>query len=316
MHRPRPILIILVGLVLIAPLVLFSGGAYVSDWGRQIHRTDSLYNTIFVYERGSIVTLRFGRREAVPIQSQVNTRDLSEHMLEYSKMMFCGLFYQPRPERVLVLGLGGGVIPRQMHTYFPDAEIDAVEIDPAIPPIAEKYFGFQTDDKLKVYVDDGRIFIKKHLRDKEKKDAKYDYVVLDAFNGDYIPFHLMTREFLEEVRDVLTDDGVVVANVFYTNRLFDAEFRTFAEVFGTTQVYLGRESGNAMIAAVKPEEQALTMRQAVEIARDIQKDIEPSFSLPRIAGMMAEDIHPDPDVRILTDDRAPVNWLKEQDRNN
>jgi spermidine synthase len=117
-----------------------------------------------------------------------------------------------------------------MRHYFPEMEIDVVEIDPEIPPIATKYMGFSTDDKLRVQVEDGRVFIKKRLRH-NPPEPKYDMVILDAFNGDYIPFHLMTREFLEEVKGAGRRRRGV-ANVFSSNRLFDAEFKTFVEVFG------------------------------------------------------------------------------------
>lgn len=311
-QKLKAILITLIGLAIVIPLLLLSSGSAITQWGRQIYRADSLYNTIFVYERGSIVTLRFGRRNTVPIQSQVNKRNLKVHTLEYTKMMFCGLLYQPEPERVLVLGLGGGVIPRQMRDYYPEAYIDVVEIDKAIPPIAEKYFSFKPDEKMKVHVDDGRMFVKKRLRDKEAD--KYDIVILDAFNGDYIPFHMMTREFLEEVSGMLADDGVVVANVFSNSQLFDAEYQTFSEVFKQCQVYLGQESTNAMITAFGPEGCLLGKREAVEKARQIQKDIQPSFSLIKVAARLEEKLRPDPEAMILTDDRAPVNWLKEQER--
>ena len=74
--------------------------------GRVIHEKNSLYNSIFVYQEGSVVTMRFGKRAGLHIQSQVDMENLREHLLEYSKMMFCGLLYNPQPKRMLVLGLG------------------------------------------------------------------------------------------------------------------------------------------------------------------------------------------------------------------
>jgi spermidine synthase len=154
-----------------------------------IHKKNSLYHRISVYRSGSVVTLQFGKQPAVPMQSQVNLRNLREHMLEYTMLAFCGLLYKPEPERLLVLGLGGGVIPREMRHYFPELEIDVAEIDPEILPIATEFFRFREDDKLKVHIDDGRMFVKKQLG--RSPAVKYDIVILDAFNGDYIPFHLM-----------------------------------------------------------------------------------------------------------------------------
>jgi len=233
-------------------------------------------------------------------------------MLEYTTMTFCGLLYEPEPEKVLVLGLGGGVIPREMHHYLPALEIDVVEIDPEVPVIAKQFFGFREDDKLKVHIADGRMFIKKQLR--RDPVPKYDLVILDAFNSDYIPFHLMTKEFLEEVKSVLADDGVVIANVFYTNRLFDAELKTFLAVFERCQVFIGDHSGNAMLVAPGPAGPTLTIEDAVERAKILQRKHKLAFNMLTVARQLQPNIRPASRAKVLTDDRAPVNRLRTQQR--
>jgi spermidine synthase len=187
------------------------------------------------------------------------------------------------------------------------------EIDPDIPPIAAQFMGFKEDEKLKAYVDDGRMFIKKQLR--RNPVPKYDMIILDAFNGDYIPFHLMTKEFIQEVKGVLTEDGVVIANVFYTNRLFDAEFKTFISVFGRSQAFFGAASGNAMLVSPGPACPILTEQEAVEHAEQIQQLHSLSFDLVEIAKLLRPDALPDSKAKMLTDDLAPVNWLREQETN-
>lgn len=281
------------------------------DLGRLIYRKNSLYHRIFVYQRGSVVTLQFGRKPPVHMQSQVNLNNLRKHMLEYTMLAFCGLLYKSQPQRMLVLGLGGGVIPREMHHYFPEIEIHVVEIDPEIPMIAKRFFGFREDEKLRVHIADGRMFIKKQLR--REPVPKYDLVILDAFNSDYIPFHLMTKEFLEQVKGVLAEDGVVVANVFYSNRLFDAELRTFLAAFGRCQVFLGAYSNNAMLVAPGPAGPTLTPREAVGRANVLKRKHKLDFDVLKVAKQLRPDILPDSHAKVLTDDRAPVNWLRKQE---
>jgi spermidine synthase len=290
--------------------LLSAGSVKGSNWGRVIYKEDSLYQRIFVYKYDSIVTLRFARQPVTQVQSQVNLNNLRQHLQEYTAFTFCGLLYKAEPNSVLVLGLGGGVIPREMHYYFPSAEIDVAEIDPQILQVARKYFGFTEDDKLRVHINDGRVFIKQQLRKGILK--KYDIVILDAFNGDYIPFHLMTKEFLEEVKDVLSDDGVVVANVFSNNRLFDAELRTFLAVFGRCQVFAGIHSTNAMLVSPGQKGRLLSVEEAVNQAGILQRDVRFSFDMLMVANRLRPYIRPDPGARVLTDDRAPVNRLREQ----
>lgn len=297
---------------LLMSILLLSARSASRDAQREVIRKDSLYQTIYVRRQGAIVTMQFSRRNYAPIQTQVNLSDLREHCLEYTRLSFCGLLYQPQPEQILVLGLGGGVIPRDLRHYYPQAAIDVVEIDRDIPPLAKEHFAFEEDEKLKVHVEDGRMFVKKRLR---KEDApKYDIVVLDAFNGDYIPFHLMTKEFLEEVSHVLAPDGVVVANVFSTNRLFDAEMATFIDVFDRCQIFQGRSSGNAMLVALGPKAPMPDPDELMKAAQALQEKHNFAFSLPAVARTIRPHLKPDPDAKVLTDDRAPVNWLKEQEK--
>jgi spermidine synthase len=288
----------------------FIKSAIAQKLGQVVYYKDSLYQRIFVYQNGSVTTLRFGRQPPIQAQSQVNLNNLREHMLEYTMLTFSGLLYKPEPKKILVLGLGGGVIPREMRYYYPEIEIDVVEIDPEILPIAKQFFSFREDEKLKAHISDGRIFIKKQLRDDPV--PKYDLIILDAFNNDYIPFHLMTKEFLEEVKGVLSDDGVVIANVFYRNRLFDAEFKTFLSVFERCQVFLGTYSNNAMLVALGPKAPTLTPSDATNRAKMLQEKLKPAFNMLWVARRLRPKLRPGKYAKVLTDDRAPVNQLRNQ----
>ena len=310
MMRVTRKIVLVVALCCAAAYLFCVDAARSSGPGNLIYKKNSLYQRVYVYRDGPVMTLRFSKRRPRVIQSQVDLSNLRKHMLPYTRHMMAGLLYNPRPRRVLVLGLGGGVIPRDLHHYYPQAQIDVVEIDPAIPPIAKRLFGFKTDERLRVHVADGRIWIKQQLQ--RNPNVRYDMVVLDAFNSDYIPFHLMTREFLLEVRRILAPDGVVIANVFYTNRLFDAELKTFLEVFGRCQVFYVPESTNAMLVSPGEALPTLTRGQAMDRSEKLQRERGFQFDLPGVARQLRKDVVPDGSARVLTDDRAPVNWLRWQ----
>jgi len=309
----RMVLSVLMVAVLFCVILLCceSAVAGTSRWGQVVHQKDSLYHRVFVYRSGSFVTLRFGKRPSVPIQSQVKVDDLRAHMLEYTGLSFCGLLYNSDPNKILVLGLGGGVIPREMHHYFPEAEIDVAEIDPEVESVAKEFFGFRTDEKLRVHIEDGRIFIKKQFR--VKPVVKYDMVILDAFNSEYIPFHLMTKEFFEEIKGILADDGVVVANVFYTNRLFEAEFKTIQAVFDRCQVFSGASCSNAMIVGLGGGAEELTVREAVSRGQAVQSRVR-GVNMVAVARQLSPNPRLGSSTKVLTDDRAPVNRLRTQQR--
>jgi len=142
-------------------------------------------------------------------------------------------------KRVCVIGGGGGVVPRQYLTDYEWVEhVDLVEIDPRVVEIAEEYFhlydypGHDPENpKLVAHVCDGREFFRKY------PDRKYDLIVLDAFGlGGRIPFHLLTREYLEEVRSHLNPGGMVALNIISSldgkrSRFFKAVAKTLEAVF-------------------------------------------------------------------------------------
>ena len=297
--------------LLLAALLSLTVLASAQDQEQILYQKDSLYHRIFVSRQGDIVTLRFRKRQGRIVQSRIDQSDLGRHMLEYTTLTMSALLYNPEPRNILILGLGGGVLPRRLRYHFPDAHIDVAEIDAEVPDVAQRFFHFRTDDHLAVHVADGRVFIRK-LRRKDPV-PKYDLVILDAFTGDYIPFHLMTAEFLQEVQSILSDDGVVAANVFYTNRLFDAELATFLHVFDRCQVFRGSASTNAILVAAAQGGASLTPDQARERAERLQLTHHFPFDVRNVAAALDPDVVPHRGAPVLTDDRAPVNWLRDQD---
>lgn len=112
--------------------------------------------------------------------------------------------YTPKVRDVLCIGLGVGIVP--MDFAAEGAQVDVVEINPAIVPVAEKFFHLEPA-QLHLTIDDGRHFLNRCTR-------QYDVVVLDAFLGDSSPSHLLTREAFAAIRRVLRPDGTLVINAF------------------------------------------------------------------------------------------------------
>lgn len=162
-------------------------------------------------------------------------------------MMFASLLMIEPPKSVLIIGLGGGTMSNTIHHLYPDAIIDNVEIDPAVVKVARKYFDFIENDKISTIEADGRIFIKRAALRKQS----YDWIILDAFNGDYIPEHLLTKEFLEETKALLSENGVVAANTFSSSALYDYESATYYDVFGDYYQVQTQRRSNRIILATK-----------------------------------------------------------------
>src|SRR5262245_33806018 len=186
-----------------------------------IYEKNSAFGPIIVTEdeRG-LRTLRF--EKGGPRQSVVKPGDPDHLELPYARTALAGLALSPEPRRILVVGLGGGSLPMILRAHYPEATIDAVDIDPHVVQVAKQYFACKEDGRMRAHVEDGRKFI-------ERTTQPYDVIFLDAYGNDSPPAHLTTAEFLAAVRRAVRPDGVVIGNLWgrYSNPLYDAMVRTY-----------------------------------------------------------------------------------------
>ena len=271
-----------------------------------IHEERSKYRDITVTQVGDRRCLLFNVHRGDRNQTCMMVDDRDLLVFDYTRMSFSGLLLKPDPEDILVIGLGGGSIPMTFADLFPNAKIDVVEIDEAVVRVAEEYFYYSDTDNMTVYVDDGRPFIKRA----GIRGQKYDYIVLDAFSGDYIPEHMLTREFLEEVKAIMTEDGVLVANTFSTSRLYDHESVTYQRAFGEFYNFKLPTSGNRIIIT---QLDTLPPRgEMVEESRRIAPSLEKyGVPLTDYARRLTTIVDWDMSRRELTDQYSPGNLLRD-----
>jgi spermidine synthase len=266
-----------------------------------IHTERSLYRQVLVYDDGSERCLCFTRLCAIGRQSCVDLHQPDYLVFDYTRMMLGALLLSPAPRRVLVIGLGGGTLPHALEQLLPEANIDVVEIDPAVQRVAEQYFAFRPDARVRVYQEDGRAYVRRMLR----TDLRYQLIMLDAYDHQYIPEHMLTREFLEEVRSLLAPGGVVAANTFSSSRLYQNESVTYASVFGA---FYNLKSNNRVILA-----EAGTLPGLDEIRRNADQ-LGPALtklgvSMPALLARFTTSPDWDPNARVLTDQYSPANLL-------
>lgn len=212
---------------------------------KTLHNQRSLYQNVLVIERMGEICLQFSVRVDVRNQSCMRIDRPKEMVFSYTKMMMASLLLLDDPTSILVVGLGGGTLPMALQDLFPQASIDAVEIDPAVVDVAEKFFHFEPGPNMTVFTQDARVFGRRAA----KQGKTYDLIMLDAYNGEYIPEHLMTAEYLQETRALLKPGGIVAANTFAISRLYDSESATYLRVFGTFLNFRLPESANRVILA-------------------------------------------------------------------
>lgn len=271
-----------------------------------VHQERSMYRNILVEDTGNLRCLKFNVKSHKTNQSCFLKSEPNRLVFNYTKLLFSGLLVNPNPERILIIGLGGGTMSNTLHQLFPTARIENIEIDPAVIKVARQYFDFFENDSVTSQAKDGRIFIK---RAKMKGEA-YDWIILDAFNGDYIPEHLMTKEFLQETKDLLTDNGIVTANTFSVSKLYDYESATYQAVFGDFYQVKNKKNENRILLAGK---KALPQKTALEANLTAMHDRLRPFgvNILQVFDSMTFDKDWQLDSPVLTDQYSPANLLNQ-----
>lgn len=272
----------------------------------ELYRAKSLYRDIYVVQKNELLCLKFSipRREDTS-QSCKNLKQPLQLVFNYTRMMMASVLVNPDPKSILIVGLGGGTLPTALHDMYPEAEIVTAEIDPAVAKVARKYFDFKENEKNKVVIKDARLYIKRAAL----KQQQFDLVILDAFGSDYIPEHLTTVEFLEEVKQVLSPKGVLAANTFSSSKLYHYESSTYAEVFGRFYVVRTNKSSNRMILYSMDEESLSIENIEKNVAllgpRLKKYDVDAELMLRSIETMPTWD----KGAPALTDQYSPANIL-------
>ena len=211
----------------------------------------------------------------------------------YLVLPFAGL--RERPERIAILGNAAGTTARAYGHYFPDTEVDGVEIDGELTELGRRYFDLDNPN-LRVHHEDARPWLR-------RSEGGYDVIMVDAYRQPYIPFYLATREFFELVRDRLAPGGVVIVNAGHPEGNDDLESvlgHTMAEAFPTVLRDPIEPTNTLLLGAEGPASAARLRDRLGELPRGLRPVAEQSAAriAPRLDG-----------GRVYTDDRAPVEWL-------
>jgi spermidine synthase len=277
---------------------------------RVVFSQDTQYHRLSVVEDADTRYLRFDNS----LQSAMYIEDPLRTRFAYTDLFHLAKAYNPDAREILFIGLGAGSSEKRMLEDFGDVRLHAVEIDPVVAEVAHDYFEVPRDDpRLEISVGDGRRFL-------AADDARWDAIVIDAFFADAIPFHLVTREFLQLARSRLEPGGVIVTNAIGAiagpgSRLFRSIYQTYRTVFPTVLVHpaiLAGDQGdetfrNLILVAT---EQAAPQRVFLAQRWDEIRAAAPTAPDLRQAILDRHDeLIPTDDVPVLTDDYAPTDAL-------
>jgi hypothetical protein len=191
--------------------LFLAGGYYVESHRSTVHRERSFFgmHRISMQKEGNLVTLlhgntRHGRQSLDPGRRH---RPLAYYHPTGPVGKVFKEFSGPRAKKeVAIIGLGAGSIAAygeagQHFVYY--------EIDPAVERMARDYFTFLADSRAQIDVQlgDARLTLR------QAADKQFDMIIVDAFNSDSIPLHLLTREAFQLYKSKLADNGIMAFHI-------------------------------------------------------------------------------------------------------
>lgn len=230
--------------------------------GKTLINAEALYETDTAYSYYSVSDTSIGSDSVRVIatdklawQSGITLKDPQKPAFSYIKRFTEVMASHPAPNNVLLLGGGAYTLPTILAPQFPSTHIDVVEIDPALEKIAKDYFLYTSPTNVQIHNEDARVYT-------ENSTKKYDIIYVDVYSSIRPPFHLTTKEFVELLKNRLTTNGIVVANVIgsfeETYSQFPAsQLATYAHVFEHTGImpasnsYAASDKQNMILFASK-----------------------------------------------------------------
>jgi spermidine synthase len=286
--------------LILAPLLATAlHAAAASDY---VESFDTAYNSLTVERRGTVVELRARSHRGEFLESAVDLADPLTLVVPYTRTLYAGLFFQPRPERVLMIGLGGAGFHRLFAAAYPQSLLQTVELDPKVLELTETRLGFKPTDHTPVATMDGRLYVKRSTQ-------KWDWIILDAFRGGYVPPHLKTQEFYQECAARLADNGVFVTNLHASTELYYADLKTLASVFPQVVLFGTKGRGNVIACAVKYKAPAITQPANWPSAAVLNPPFQGHLDLDDIREERIDWPAAAASAQLLTDDFAPVEFL-------
>jgi spermidine synthase len=211
--------------------------------GLVVHQSQSDDGVIEVVDLGDTRSLHFGSH---PRQSSMSLIEPHSLELTYTQSMMACLLLMPKPERVLVVGLGGGSLVKFILHHFPKCVIDVVEYREDVVKVAHGYFGVPDNDpRLNIHVGDGYLYTQDRFY---QSDANYDLILVDAYDHTGMAASVGAQAFFDACANILTKDGVMSVNLWGSeNILFGQTMARINQSFeGRTMILPVENKGNVI----------------------------------------------------------------------
>ena len=203
---------------------------------------DESYPKPFVIDDGKSRFLYFNVRL---MQSEMSLKAPHDLAIRYTQKMMAFLLFQPRPKRIVLIGLGGGSLIKFCYQRMPGTQLTAVELDPNVIAFRDTFLMPPDDDRLQVLEADGGEFL-------ASTEKGIDALLVDAFDKTGFAPSLANREFFDNAYAKLSGNGVLVINLAGEKETYAGLIGEAMHVFDDQVIVISvPDDGNHVLYAFK-----------------------------------------------------------------
>ena len=206
---------------------------------RSIHKAITNEDSVDVSEIGGVRSLHLG---SDTIQSSMRVKEPNALELRYSRGMMVYLLFQKQPRDLVVLGLGGGSIPKYVYHHLPQVRTRVVEINPRIIEVARSHFYVpDNDERFEIIEGDGAAFLREN-------PGTTSMLMMDAFGSHGLPADLSSQDFFDSCFEAITLDGMCAINLWGSDKNYDVYLQRIETSFhGRMLVMPTGRPGNVVV---------------------------------------------------------------------
>jgi len=235
----------------------------------------------FLRKNNGRLSLHF---DHLAIQSEMHIDEPDALALGYTRTMMGFLLFQPQPEHIAMIGLGGGSLAKYCLRHLPKMRFTAVEINPAILEFRQAFHIPDDGSQFRVLCADGADYMRCD------EDDPLDVLLLDCFDGDCPPPQLCTLDFYADCYTRLSTDGILVANYWSGDHNGMDYIARIRECFANQVLVINAcEPGNKIVFAIKDNQ--FPLDAATLLQRAIEPDPHHPIHLQATAQKLLKQLH-------------------------
>lgn len=236
----------------------------------------------YVERDGNELTLQFG---PTSIQSHLNPDEPDRLLLGYTRTLLGFLLFVQKPQRMTMIGLGGGALPTYCYRHFPDSNIGVVEINPDVIALRDTFRVPPDDNRFAVHCADGADYV-------ARLAGTEDILIVDGFDvGGQAPT-LCTESFYRDCFNALTEGGVMAVNLSENARQHAGFIKRMQRCFGDNVIVVKAENcTNKIVFAIKHSGPDTTHSRKDLLQRATQLDKQYPIAFRQIVERMTMNRH-------------------------